>query len=364
MSQFRAAAIGSAGMVAISVLAVGAPATAADDQQSYPYISGEVDIQVQNDGFYHSEDPTGEFNNLATDTEPEVILHLTEGLSALAHATLQQSRLPPPGRNGFFARHGLFMERLYLQYADSRFSILGGKFPVNFGRAWDVAPGIYGADFAEDDYQIDERIGFAGTANTGPGVLGTHTVSASSFFSDTSVFSGATPSTRGTLVLSDGGPGNTESFSNWSVAIDSADALGVAGMTYHAGFIYQESGVGDTADERGYVAGLSFPVVVGGVVTLTPFAEWMRMTGAGGVDGAELVDLTLSLQGQWRGWGAAVSYTDRDNGAAAPDDSLFQASVGYTFDFGIGVQLAWRLAEVAQIQSNAIGTLLTYTYDF
>jgi hypothetical protein len=59
-----------------------------------------------------------------------------------------------------------------------------------------------------------------------------------------------------------------------------------------------------------------------------------------------------------------VSYTDRDNGAAAPDDSLFQASVGYTFDFGIGVQLAWRLAEVAQIQSNAIGTLLTYTYDF
>ena len=351
-------------MAAVGMLALGAPATAADDQRSYPYITGEVDIEVQNDGFYHSEDPTAEIDNLTTDTEPVVVLHLTEGLSALAHATLEQSSLPPPGRNGFFARHGIFMEHLYLQYADERFSILGGKFEVNFGRAWDVAPGIYGADFAEDDYQFDERIGFAATANTGTGVLGTHTVSASSFFSDTSVFSGAYPSTRGTLVLSDGGPGNTESFSNWSVALDSSDAMGIAGMTYHAGFIYQESGVGDTADERGYVAGISFPVEVGGELTFTPFVEWMRLTGAGGVDSTELVDLTLSLQGQWRGWGAALSYTGRDNGDTAPDDSLFQASAGYTFDFGIGVQLAWRLAEVAQIESNAIGTLLTYTYDF
>lgn len=364
MTQLGAAAGWWAGVLTISMLALGAPATAADDQQSYPYISGEVDIEIKNDGFYHSEDPAAERNNLATDTEPEVVFHLTEGLSALAHATLEQSSSPPPGRNGFFARHGIYMENLYLQYADERFSILGGKFEVNFGRAWDVAPGIYGSDFAGDDYEFDERIGLAATATTGTGVLGAHTVSASSFFSDTSVFSGATPSSRGTLVLSDGGPGNTESFSNWSIALDSSDALGVAGMTYHAGFIYQESGVGNTADERGYVAGVSFPIEVGGELTFTPFAEWMRLTGAGGVDGAELVDLTLSLQGQWQSWGAALSYTGRDNGNAGPDDSLFQASASYSFDFGIGVQLGWRLAEVAQIESNAIGTRLTYTYDF
>ena len=359
MTRFGTAAEWLASMAAAGMLAICAPATAADDQRSYPYITGEVDIEVQNDGFYHSEDPTAEIDNLTTDTEPLVIVHLTENLLALAHATLEQSRLPPPGRNGFFARHGIFMEALNLQYVEERFSLLGGKFGVNFGRAWDVAPGIYGTDFAEGDYQFDERIGFSGTANTGPGELGTHTVSASTFFSDTSVFSGAYPSTRGTLVLSDGGPGNTESFSSWSVALDSSDAMGVAGMTYHAAFIYQESGVGDTADERGYAAGLSFPVEVGGEVTFTPFVEWTRLTGVGGFDGAELVDLTLSLQGQWRGWGAALSYTGRDNGDTAPDDSLFQASAGYTFDFGIGVQLAWRLAEVAQIESNAIGTLLT-----
>jgi hypothetical protein len=43
--------------VTIGMLALGVQATAAEDQRSYPYITGEVDIEVQNDGFYHPEDP-------------------------------------------------------------------------------------------------------------------------------------------------------------------------------------------------------------------------------------------------------------------------------------------------------------------
>jgi hypothetical protein len=282
----------------------------------------------------------------------------------VAHATLEESEPPPPGRNSFFARHGVFMEELHLKYADERFSILAGKFEVNFGTAWDVAPGIYGGDFAGDDYQFDERIRFAGTYAVGTGGQGTHTLSASTFFEDTTVFSGAWPNTRGTLVLSDGGPGNTESFANWSVSLDSADAMGVAGLTYHISYIYQKNGVGDTADERGYAIGLSYPIKIGNALVVTPFAEWMRQTGSGGVDGVNLVDLTLALQGQWRNWNADLSRTGRDNGTAGPNDTLFQVSAGYTFDFGFGIQMAWRLAEVARIQSNAIGTQITYTYNF
>jgi hypothetical protein len=96
MRRLGAAAIWSAGicpasMAAIGMLAFGAAAMAAEDQRSYPYITGEVEFEIENDGTYHSEDPTEEFYDLSTQFEPIVVVHLAKGLTAVAHATLEES---------------------------------------------------------------------------------------------------------------------------------------------------------------------------------------------------------------------------------------------------------------------------------
>ena len=165
-------------------------------------------------------------------------------------------------RRRTFDREGVFVEELKLNYQhsieDHSVQIFIGKFNPAFGTAWD-ARGIWGEDFAED-YEITEKLGVGGAFTLQTASLGIHTVSASSFFSDTSALSQSIISTRGRTNKRDGGAANTEDLSSYAIALDGEQLGGITGLNYH--FAYRHLKRGDANigadDESGYAVTINY----------------------------------------------------------------------------------------------------------
>lgn len=353
--------------VTLVALIATARATAASADDKPPIIDLQVPIEVQNDWNYRSEDAAERRNDLSASIEPELTVNVLPGLSLVAHGVLEDVGNPAPGEDRYFEEHGLFVEDLYLIYDRPYYFAQGGKFTPRFGMAWNDAPGVYGSDFAEDGYEFSERIGFAGGVKLGNDRVGMHALSAGTFFLDTSPLGGSIFTTRPRRKRSDGGVGNTEDFSSYVVTLDGAGVGGLPDLRYRVSFIHQRAGAGDQSDENGVSIGVTNKFKLGGGVDISPLVEYAHFADADGVEGQKRKFLTLSTLLERDGWNAALSFTARDT--QAPDgtdtnDMLFQASAGYRFAFGLGIDVGWRLANESSLQTETLGLLISYTYAF
>jgi hypothetical protein len=337
------------------------------DESFKPSISGEVAIEVQNDHNYKSDDADAEQNELFTLTETTVVLEALPGLKVVAHGVLEPVEDPEAREDRVFEDHGLFMEELFLEYAhETNFGGLGlkaGKFNVDFGRGWDATPGVYGTEFAEDGYEITERVGFEGAIDLKTEHYGAHRMTLATFFADTSGLSSSTIQDRPIVKKADGGASNTEDFSSYALGLG-GDVPGVMSLTYHLGFISQAGGDGSTADETGYAAALMYEIPVTEDLSINPFVEAVQQNSTGAVDGTDTTHLTGAVEATWKGWNTAVAYTDRTtetSGAPDTDDHQFQVSAGYEFENGLGLNVGWKQREESGIQSETVGALATYT---
>jgi hypothetical protein len=348
---------------ALFVVVLFATTTAVSDEgeKEQYWITGATSFELQNDATVASENTENERNVLFATIEPLITVHFTPELSFTAHAVLEPVRDPDPGEDSYLDGHGLYLEELRLDYQSRQFSLIGGKFTPNFGKAWDLAPGIYGTDFAED-YELTERIGFGGGASFESRSMGEHTLSANLFFLDTSAMSDAVITSRPRNRRSDGGPSNTESPKSVAIASDGALPIGI---DYHLAFVNQAKGEGDTADERGVAIALSREFRTD-TVGLTPLAEYAHFWNADAVSGQSRNFLTLALGMTWQNWSTAVVYARRDSdlvGSPDKNDSLFQISAGYEFPFGLTLDLGWAAVVEDNVTSHTIGTLLAYNLD-
>ena len=143
----------------IIVHARGMGVSQAGDGTSSPKISGNIAFEFQNDLAFSSDDEAEEFNNLFTKIEPGLTLTLTDQLSVNAGVVLEQVQAPAvSGDDRVFDDQGFFVEVLTLDYDAGPVHLFGGKMHVNFGNAWDVTPGVFGTDLAEE-YEMAENIG-------------------------------------------------------------------------------------------------------------------------------------------------------------------------------------------------------------
>jgi hypothetical protein len=356
----------------------GVPAGAAEP--TGPYISGDIQFEVEDDWTFDSDDNDNELNDLYATIEPTLVMHFFKGMSLTAHGVFEPVRDPEPGTDREFADEGFYIQDLFAQYETDRFSVLGGKFTPNFGRAWDIAPGIYGTDFAED-YELAERIGFGGSYTFGGNGMGTHRLSGSAFFLDTTPLSDSIITSRGRTYESDGGPSNTESPESFAIALDGGDLplvlfgdtqpgeSPVSGLTYQVAFVSQAAGEGSDTRETGVVASLAdeFPVA-NKALQLQPIVEFAYFFDAEGVEDQDRYYITAGATAIWQErWNVALSYTRRETMPASGSDvgdNLFQASAGYEFDFGLGANVGYRYSEADDIADHTLGMLLTYGLDF
>jgi hypothetical protein len=288
---------------------------------------------------------------------------------------IEPVRDPEPGKDRYFGDEGLYVEDLFGQYETGGFSVKGGKFTADFGRAWDIAPGIYGTDFAEN-YELSERIGIGAAYTFETANFGKHTLSASTFFRDTSVLSESAFTNRGRTRLEDGGPSNTEALESFAIALNGGDfpktlfgdtfpgKSPVDGLTYQLAMVSQAAGDGSDSRETGVVASLAHKIPITGAVVLEPLVEYAYFFDADGTDGQDRYYVTAGATAVWQeNWNLALSYTRRETMPASGSnigDNLFQVSAGYEFGFGLGANVGWRYAEEGDVDSHTLGMLLTY----
>jgi len=333
-----------------------------------PELSGSVLIEIQNDWTYSSDDEGAETNTLFTKTEPYLNLAFTDTLSLEAAMVLEPVQATDPGDDTIFANEGLFFEELKLSYSDDHYGVFAGKFNPNFATAWDLAPGIYGPDFAED-YELTERIGFGASYSLATQNTGTHTISASSFFLDTSALSGSFITRRGKTDKSDGGVSNTEDFSSYALALDSENAAGLEGLNTHIGHYNQSEGDADTGldNETGYALSAYYSLPLTDTVDAMVLGEWVGILNLEGSED-DIAYLTASAGLEWEnGWNLAASYTDRDTDAQNGndiEDYMYQISTGYTFANGISADIAYRGSEESNVDTHMLGAMIAYSYDF
>lgn len=336
----------------------------AADQTNYPSISGAIPFEIENDWAYRSDDRANQNNDLYATIEPEITVKFSSALSVFAHAVLEPVTDPDQFETRIFGDHGLYLEDLYVDYDGGMFGARAGKLNVGFGVAWDRTPGLYGTDFAEDGYETSERIGLIGRVTAGSDTAGSHTLAAGAFFKDTTIFSESTFRGRGDTRESDGGVSNTESLESFVVTLNGGNFKTLGNLGYHAAYMHQAKGVGDTHDEDSVAFALFTTFKLGGGVSVSPIFEFVHQDSAGGA-AAERNFVTIAAQAEWKGANLALAWTgrDTDNGTSG-DDFQFQVSTGYAFDSGIGIDIGWKIAQEAGIDTETVGALATYIVEF
>jgi hypothetical protein len=355
----------------LAFIAFSVPIEARAGTNSEPpaWLEVKIPIEVQNDYDYASTTSGNERNNLGLTVEPEATVNIlpVPGLSIYAHGVVEQVVDAAPNEDRYFKDQGFYIEDLFLSFERDRFAFRGGKMNPGFGIAWDQAPGIYGTDMAEE-YELAERIALTASVKGDAGSWGKHTLTAGTFFLDTSPLHHSIYSTsRGTLGRSDGGVSNTEDFSSFNITIDGGEFSEAPDLTYHLGFVYQANGTDALQNELGYAAAISNRFDLGGEMTLTPLLEVVRLDDFEGTRDKRRTYWTLSFLGEWKSWNAALAATHRRTqqpGLETAADYQYQASLGYAFDVGLTADVGWKRLKEAGSITDRIGLFFTYEFGF
>ncbi len=346
--------------------------------ETAPSVDGEVEIKLYADRLYSSSaTPSPRRSDLRTETEARLAVTFGQGFSIQSVSKLEPAR--DAGGNRFFGDHAAYLAELYANYDGGWFTLFAGKIHPHFGVAWDRAPGVYGKDFAEG-YENVEKLGLGGSLKLETLSFGTHEVIASVFKADTSFLSqsyftrpgfGSDRLARvGRNQPSFGGVANTSGLESFTLALSGDEFAFLPNFTYHLAYAQQPSRTDPNGEggriERGVAIAGQYAIVFAKGFQLVPLIEWVGQTNAEGLD-QERRYLTVGAELQYQEWSLSALRTERRTearGASAANDSLTTASVGYKFDFGLGLSLGWRRSRIVGVEEDSAGVLAVYSFKF
>lgn len=336
-------------------------------ENNFPMVSGEVVIELQNEFTTDSDDSaTDDHNNMFLRTEVAPRIQLNENFAIDGVLVFENIQDRDPDEDNYFDNEGIFVEEIKLNYENGPWAVWAGKFNPGFGSAWDYR-GIWGEDFAED-YEITEKIGVGASYTFETEAAGTHTISAHTFFADTTFLSGSVITKRDVLDKDDGGVSNTENFSSFVVSLEGEDLAGVENLYYKLGYRNQAEGDADSGgdNESGFAVTLGHNFAVNERVQMDALVEYVDISNfeAGTDDNRYLTtSLITTLDEKWN---VTASYTSREIDSTGGDsnDHLFQLSGGYDFGQGTTAEIGWRNSEEGGEDTDIIGALVRHTFEF
>ena len=335
-----------------------------------PGISGEAVFELQLEHGARSDDADEKRTNMFGRVEVAPTVQLNDHFFIDGVAVVEPIQDGDPGEDTFFDNEGVFIEELKLNYEYEGFAVFAGKFNPGFGTAWDYGRGIWSEDFAED-YEVTEKIGAGAAFTMGDEHTGEHTLTASTFFADTSFLSESTGTTRGKTQKADGGVSNTEDFSSFAVSLDGEDVAGIEHLSYHLGYRQLAAGDADpagTSDDKGYAASLNYMVPFSNDFQSDILLEYVAIRDLNGIGGDKADYYTASIVNTIaQDWNVTVGYTKRDlEMAGIPDanDYLLQLSGGYDFGNGLTLETGWKRTKVNEVDTDILGGLVRYTIEF
>ena len=370
------------------------------DDTDYPLVLGSSDTGILSTHAVGSQVPTRKVDTMNLLEHVKTGLFFSPFLSLQSELTYEPVRIAYrlPHKQHVFADEGLYLEQLYGKVEYGYLLGYGGKFDVPVSLVADVAPGVFGGDYATD-YQLREMLGFGSAARLEDPTVGIHTLGFAAFCADTSwldasAFSqpnfGSVDTARtGRLHLGDGGEANTGRPQSYLVTLDGdAAGLDVPQLTYHLSYTGLRHGRVVVKDQADLVAALQYVADLGEGLGLRPLVEAARLYHSGGspVNSSTLVPasqradyLTAGIELLWKGWSLSAVRAQRNlieptNGSGLNGRSTFErmvtGSIGYAFDSGLSVALAYKhdhsLAPFSELNgdTDSVGVLVNYHQDF
>ncbi|MEP3245746.1 MAG: hypothetical protein ABJN40_02985 [Sneathiella sp.] len=344
---------------------------------------GHLDVKIHLDDVFDAEESDEEISEAYTHSHFETGYRFGNGFSVNANIELEGEPAghshhgggggEPDGSNLFFDNHDLIIRDLNVRYESEHFGLLAGKFTPVVGFDYHLFPGIYGYQ-AIEEYAVREKIGIGGALKLDAGDFGRHRLDASTFFADTTFLSGSLINERDTTDEDDGGVSNTEDFSSFALSLGGSDFYSldnniVEGFTYRIGFAHQAAGEGDEEDETRYSASLQYEHDFTADLKGRLIGEIMHIDHLNGEGPHDRTYYTSGLGITWKQWNFGTTWThiENDNPEEADeaiDGDLFQASIGYTFDIGIGIGVGYRLQDEEGEEKHRVGALISYAYEF
>ncbi len=325
-------------------------------------VAGVVEFQ------YDAQTGTDAIDTLSNTSELALGLRLGNGFSL--ESTLVYEPVRGPSDSQYLSAQGLYAETLMVQYTRDHFTLFAGKIDPVFGLAWDMAPGLYGTEFAEE-YQLTERVGFGADVNLG-GVLGAghygeHILSASLYRSDTSFLSDSLFTRRGHVHHDDGGVANTQGLSSFAIALDGMDMPGLSGFAYHFALRSQGADVGNARREKGMVGGITYDRELGDGYEMALIAEASHIWHADGQLHHEVTISTLGASLSRNDWSVSADYSSRtvNNKTAlpsSPDIHQVQFSIGHNLPHNLAFEAGWKRTSQSGINTNMFGLLVSFTF--
>lgn len=336
--------------------------TAAED---LPAFSADFLAELQYENAVGPDSAKPQSDYLFTTIEAGLSLGLSERLSIDSVVLVEIFDDPPAGENSIFEDHGLFAEELTLAYHGDSWSAFAGKFNTAFGTAWDLGPGIWGVDFPED-YEVAEKVGLGGSKAFSSERAGDHTLYASLYRADRSVLSESLLDNRGRVRLADGGATNTKDFESFTLSLTGENVLDTEGFGYHLAYRSHAHGDADlnAVREDGFVGAL-FGTFILNDVDVQVLAEAVRINNVEGTDDDQTY-ITLGGTAYFaEAWNAALSVTFRTTHLPGNDsvkDHRFQATTGYAWESGLGLDFGYRYSREDGTNDHVIGFLLAYEF--
>ena len=359
-------------MTVIASVVVGVHATAADP---VPWIDIEGTAEVQGDWAFAADQSSLRANDLTLSVEPTMAIRLTPRLLLVLEPVLESlsEGAASASNDRNFGDLGLSVETLFLTYNADERGLFVGKFNPLFGRAWDLAAGLYGSDFAED-YEITERLGIGGYFDLSPS-LGVNRLSASMFLADTTLLSETAFNNRGRFTRRLGGPSNTGELSSFAATIEGplaarGSTVGSLALNYHAGLAYHRGSERDPEDEIELVLASYGSLSITSDTSLDILIELVHQSGALARN-RDRRYLTTSAALIRVPWTLSAVYTRRSNKphtksvlGPASNDHLAQLSLAYGFGRGVAIEAGYRYSQVGNTDQHTLGVLLSYEFDF
>lgn len=327
-------------------LGAASPAVALD----YGPFTAEFSVEIENDSVVDSNNSANEISDTYATIEAAIAMALGEASSL--NLGLVFEPITGATRDRAFEDHGLYAEEFFFNHDFGAGEIILGKFNPAFGVAWDEAPGIFGADFAED-YQLTEQIGGAVLIPFDIGASNNY-LSVALFNADRSILSKSVGRKRGQNSLPAGGVGNTSGPQ--SIAIAMNGELGET--TYNIGVQNLARGAGDTHDQTGAVLGMTHTYDLGRPVAL--LAEMAYFTDFGGTSASARYG-TVGIAAPFGPVTMSAAYSNRDV-QGARTDHLATLTGEMELARNLFASLGYRYGREGPDKTHTIGTVIAYEF--
>ncbi len=326
-------------------------------------IGGNVIFRFGYNGIYDAQSPLSESNDAFGIMIASPEFRFGKRFSILSEIRFEAVR--PPAEDRFFEDEGLFVRKLYGNYrVNDDFSLYFGKWTPSFTLASLVTPGMYGNNYNKE-IELIERVGFGADYTLNAGDAGSHKLSVSTFFDDTSFLSDSWGSSRGPKKLTDGGASNTESLDSFALSLEGSDISALPGFTYKLGLLHQARGVDGVADENGVLLAAMQSRDLGYEKSLTWIGEVAPIWSFGGTKD-DIVYASAGLVYESGRWTSVLSGTYRRRDLANGDtynDYSVQTSLDYDLGSGLSLAFAHEFLSDQNDRSQRFGIRFSKTFN-